>query len=139
MNSFQIVQALTPKSPAVAAATGSKAETVEQRIVTLHSALKITPEQEPKWAAVAQSMRENVAAMEKQVAETRTKPPQHMTAVDDLQMYQKFAQVHVDGLKNLLSSFGTLYAAMPDAQKKVADGVFQSTTSPSASSAPSRG
>jgi protein CpxP len=54
-------------------------------------------------------------------------PPQGMTAVADLQMYQKFAQAHVDGLKNLISSFQALYDTMPDAQKKVADKVFQST------------
>ena len=49
-----------------------------------------------------------------------------MSAVDDLQMYQKFAQAHVDGLKNLLSHFEAFYASMPDAQKKIADGVFRS-------------
>ena len=71
-------------------------------------------------------MRENAAAMDKLIAETRTTPPQNMTAVDDLKMYQKFAQAHVDGLKNLLSHFEALYAAMPDAQKKIADEVFRS-------------
>ena len=56
-------------------------------------------------------------------------PPQNMTAVDDLKTYQKFAQAHVDGLKNLLSHFEAFYAAMPDAQKKIADEVFRSTKS----------
>ena len=69
-------------------------------------------------------MRENAAAMDKLVAATRTTPPQNMSAVEDLKTYQKFAQAHVDGLKNLISSFGKLYDAMPDAQKKVADEVF---------------
>jgi hypothetical protein len=75
---------------------------------------------------VAQAMRENAAAMDKLVVENRTTPPQNMTAVEDLQMYQKFAQTHVDGLKNLIASFTALYSAMPDAQKKIADKVFQS-------------
>ena len=48
-----------------------------------------------------------------------------MTAVDDLKTYQEFAQAHVDGLKNLTSAFSSLYDAMPDGQKKVADRVFQ--------------
>ena len=61
-------------------------------------------------------MRENAAAMDKLIAANRTTPPQNMTAVEDLKMYQKFAQAHVDGLKNLISSFDKLYAAMPDAQ-----------------------
>jgi len=58
-------------------------------------------------------MRENAAAMDKLIAANRTTPPQKMTAVEDLKMYQKFAQAHVDGLKNLISSFDKLYAAMP--------------------------
>jgi periplasmic protein CpxP/Spy len=122
---FQLAQAAVPQTQAGAAATDSKGETVEQRISTLHASLKITPDEDTKWNAVAQSMRENAAAMDKLVAEGRTSPPQNMSAVDDLKMYQKFAQAHVDGLKNLTSSFSTLYSAMPDAQKKVADTVFQ--------------
>jgi periplasmic protein CpxP/Spy len=116
----------TPKTQAGAAATSSKGETVEQRITSLHAALKITPDEQSKWDAVAQAMRENAAAMEKLVADTRTTAPQNMTAVDDLKTYQKFAQAHVDGLKNVISSFTTLYDAMPDSQKKIADQVFES-------------
>ena len=37
------------KPPAAAAATSSKPETVEQRISSLKTALKITPDQETKW------------------------------------------------------------------------------------------
>ena len=122
---FQLAQAATPKTQAGAAATDTKGETVEQRITNLHAALKITPDEDSKWNAVAQSMRENASNMDKLVADSRTTSPQSMTAVDDLKMYQKFAQAHVDGLKNLIASFSTLYSAMPDAQKKVADQVFQ--------------
>jgi len=123
---FQLAQAATPQTQAGAAATETKGETVEQRITTLHAALKITSDEDVKWNAVAQSMRENAAAMDKLLAEQRAVPAQNMTAVDDLKMYQKFSQAHVDGLKNLISSFSTLYSAMPDAQKKTADTVFQS-------------
>jgi hypothetical protein len=72
-------------------------------------------------------MRENAANMDKLVGESRTTPPQSMSAVDDLKTYQKFAQQHVDGLKNLLASFEALYTAMPDAQKKIADDVFRTS------------
>jgi hypothetical protein len=116
-----------PRNPAAAGATETQGETVEQRITTLYSALKITPDQDAKWKAVAQAMRENAAAMEKLEAETRKIPQQTMTAVDDLNMYQKFAQAHVDGLKNLINDFKALYAAMPAAQKKNADEVFRSS------------
>jgi protein CpxP len=121
---IQLAQAATP---AVAAATQTKGESVEQRITTLHASLKITPDEEKSWNGVAQAMRENAAAMDKLVASNRTAPPQNMTAVDDLKTYQQFAQAHVDGLKNLTSAFGTLYDAMPDPQKKIADEVFRSS------------
>jgi len=114
------------KPPAAAAATSSKPETVEQRITALKAALKITPDQETKWNAVAQAMRENASAMEKLVATKRAIAPASMTAVDDLKTYEDFTQVRMDGLKNLTSHFKTLYDSMPADQKKNADMVFQS-------------
>ena len=123
----QLAQAAAPQSSAAAGATETKGETVEQRITTLHTALKITSDEDTKWNAVAQAMRENAAAMDKLIADTRTTPPQNMTAVDDLRMYQKFAEAHVAGLKNLIVSFDALYTAMPDDQKKNADMVFQTS------------
>jgi periplasmic protein CpxP/Spy len=124
LNPARAAEAVAPPNPVAAAATETKGETVEQRITTLHASLQITPEQSAKWNGVAQAMRENAANMDKLLAATRTTPPQNMSAVEDLKSYQKFAQAHVDGLKNLISAFGTLYESMPDAQKKIADGVF---------------
>jgi protein CpxP len=121
---FRLAQAAPVQHQAAVGATQTKGETVEQRITNLHAALKITPAQETQWNGVAQAMRENAANMDKLVASNRTTPPQGMSALDDLKAYQKFAQAHVDGLKNLIASFGTLYDAMPEAQKKVADTVF---------------
>jgi hypothetical protein len=120
---FHIAQAATTV-PAAANPTEEKTETVEQRIVNLHAALKITPEQESQWNKVAQAMRDNAANMEKLVTEKRRTGPQNMTAIDDLETYQKFAQQHVDGLKNLTSAFKSLYSTMDDGQKKNADQVF---------------
>ena len=99
---IQLAQAPNTQSPAATGATQGKVETVEQRITDLHAALKITPDQEKLWNGVAQDMRENAIAMDKLIAETGKTPPQNMSAVDDLKTYQKFAQAHVDGLKNLL-------------------------------------
>lgn len=124
---IQMAQAAAPQNKAAAAATKTKGETVEQRITNLHTALKITPDEESKWDGVAQAMRENGDAMQKLVAERTAQAPQSMTAVDDLKTYQKFAQAHVDGLKNLTSAFETLYNSMPDPQKKIADQEFQSS------------
>ncbi len=119
-------QAATPRSHAAAGATKMKGESVEQRIESLHAALKITPDEETNWMGVAQAMRENSTAMQKLVAEKAVNDPKTLTALDDLKTYEEFARAHVDGLKNLTSSFETLYKSMPDPQKKIADEVFQS-------------
>jgi protein CpxP len=113
------------KPPAAAAATSNKPETVEQRITTLKTALKITPDQESKWDGVAKAMRENAASMDKLVQEKQGKMA-NMNAVDDLKTYQEFSQANLDGLKNLSTAFKTLYDSMPADQKKIADGVFDS-------------
>ena len=111
--------------PAAAAATSTKPETVEQRIVTLKTALKITPDQEPKWTAVAQAMRDSSVQMEKLVATKRAIPPEKTTAVDDLKTYQEFTEVRLEGLKKVNSTFKSLYDSMPAEQKKNADMVFE--------------
>ena len=110
------------KPPAAAAATSSKPETVEQRISTLKTALQIKPEQESKWNAVAQAMRDNASAMDKLVQAKRAKTD--MTAVEDLETYRDFGQAHLDGLKNLIPAFDALYKSMPAEQQKNADQVF---------------
>ena len=118
------------KPPAAAAATSSKPETVEQRIATLKTALKITPDLEPKWTKVAQAMRDNASQMEKLVATKRAIPPEKTTAVDDLKTYQEFTEVRLDGLKHLTSAFKSLYDSMTPDQKKNADQVFISFGQP---------
>ncbi len=122
---LQLAQNAPQKTLAATQATSDKADTVEARITSLHAELKITPAEDAMWNGVAQAMRENVANLEKLVAEKRTQAPQNMTALDDLTTYQKFAQAHVDGLKNLTSAFTSLYDAMPAAQKTNADQVFR--------------
>jgi periplasmic protein CpxP/Spy len=126
--SAQPVQATMPKGQAAAPTPEARRETVEQRITTLHASLKITSDEETSWNGVVKAMRENAAAMDKLVAEKSTRNPASTTAVDDLKTYEKFARAHVAGLKTLTSSFETLYTAMPDAQKKNADQVFENFT-----------
>jgi len=111
------------KPPAAAAATSTRPETVEQRISALKTALKITPDQESKWEGVATAMRENAAAMDKLVQEKKGTMAS-LNAVEDLKTYQEFSQVRLDGMKNLISSFKTLYDSMSADQKKNADQVF---------------
>jgi len=123
---IQLAQAAATQSHAAAEATDARSQSVEQRITSLHAALQITPKEDSDWNNVAQAMRENAAAMQKLAAERITQAPQSMTAVQDLMAYEKYAQAHVDGLKNLIASFDTLYDSMPAAQKKNADEVFLS-------------
>lgn len=99
-------------------------ETVEDRITSLHGSLMITPDEETKWAAVAQVMRDNESDMQRMISERRAAPPHEVTAVEDLKTYEHFTQAHVNGLKNLIASFETLYAVMPTPQQAVADTVF---------------
>jgi periplasmic protein CpxP/Spy len=130
--SIQLAQAATPPAQtatppnqaAAGAAKKTKGETVELRIAKLHRELKITPDEEANWTAVAQAMRENAAKMDEVIAATRPTPPQTLSALDDLKAYEQIARAHIDGLKNLIAAFEVLYTSMPDDQKKIADKVF---------------
>ncbi len=53
-----LAQSAPTPTLAAASATETKGETVEQRITNLHTALKITSDEESKWNGVAQAMRE---------------------------------------------------------------------------------
>jgi len=117
--------AAAPDTATAPAAVATKAETVEDRIADLRNSLQITAAEEANWNAVAMAMRGNAAAMEKLAAQKAAKDPATLTAVDDLKNYELFAKAHVAGLKKLTTAFEKLYAAMPAAQKKLADGVFQ--------------
>ena len=105
---------------------GAQHETIDQRITMLHWALKITPAEETQWSAVAQVMRANDAAMRDLIASTKAErhASTNVSALEELKTYERFNRAHLDGLKSLLSSFETLYTAMPDTQKVVADHVF---------------
>lgn len=96
---------------------------VETRIQTLHDKLKITPDQESEWNDVAQAMRDNEAGISQEI-QARHANASSMSAVDDLQSYQKIAQAHADGMNKVISAFSSLYDDMSDSQKKNADEVF---------------
>lgn len=101
-----------------------RAETVEQRIRTLHASLHITPAQEANWNGVALVMRENETRLQDMITAREAEPAHHVTAPEDLRTYEHFTQAHVDGLKLLRTAFDTLYATMSDTQKLQADDVF---------------
>jgi len=101
-----------------------RAETVEQRIAALHAKLQITAGEEENWNHVAQVMRDNETGMQGMISAREAEAEHHVTAPEDLRIYEHFTQAHVEGLKALRAAFETLYATMPDSQKLVADGVF---------------
>lgn len=121
-------QTATHTKPAAAkAATSMRPESVDQRIAMLHRELKITPDQEQNWQAVADVMKSNAEDMQNLVQQTRAQSPRDQrTALQDLQTYQKFAQAHAEGLQKLSTAFATLYNAMTPEQKANADKVFRS-------------
>ncbi len=102
---------------------------VEQRIQTLHDKLKITPEQEDDWSKVAATMRDNEESIHDLIKE-RHDNGGSMTAIDDMENYQKIVQAHADGLAKTIPAFETLYNDMSDDQKKNADKVFSSFNGP---------
>ena len=109
--------------PGTATKRARRSDRVETRIKTLHSQLKITPDQEPLWNDVAQVMRENARAID-QLAQERSSKSGSMTAIENLQSYKAIADAHADEMKKLVPVFQALYDKMSDAQKKTADAVF---------------
>jgi periplasmic protein CpxP/Spy len=132
----QLLAQATPAAPAPAPAPGATphkarrtpTDRVELRIKQLHSELKITPEQEPQFDAVAQAMRDDAKGMEDAIAQRRE--AKSMTAVDDLKAYQAIADAHAQGLQKLIPAFQALYDTMSPEQKKNADAVFSHTRHP---------
>jgi hypothetical protein len=96
---------------------------VEERIQSLHDKLQVTSDQEGAWNDVAQAMRDNEASIH-QAIQARWQNAKTMSAVEDLESYQKIAQAHADGLGKLISAFSTLYDNMSPTQQKNADQVF---------------
>jgi hypothetical protein len=95
---------------------------VEARIQKLHDQLKITPEQEDKWSAVAGVMRDNAATMEQTFADRKNKTD--MTAVEDMQSYHDVIETHATSLQKLIDAFKPLYDSMSPEQQKNADRIF---------------
>lgn len=127
---LQLAQGAPPSSsakPTVAPKSARErrtpAEFIDARIKSLRDRLKITPAEEPQWRVVAEVMRDNAKAIRALIAE-RIKTEKTMSAIDNLRSYRAIAKAHLDGIEKLIPAFGALYAKMPEAQKKIADSVF---------------
>ncbi len=116
--------------PMAARAATSAVSPVEQRIASLHGALKITPDEEAVWAQVAQAMRDNAAGVEKLNAEHGHDVPEKITALQHMKIYEEYARQHLQGLEVLDGAFEKLYTMMPPAQQAVADKGFLASRRP---------
>ena len=98
-------------------------ERVERRIGELRAQLRITPAEQQQWDQFANVMRENARDMDRIFIE-RAQQLESMTALQNMQSYQQIADAHAQHLQKLVSAFQSLYEAMPDQQKQLADQVF---------------
>jgi hypothetical protein len=130
----------TSSAPATAPTMGKDIQAkVEAHIKQLHTQLKITQAEDKDWQSFADVMRSNARDMQAATQEREQQYPS-MNALQNMESYQKLAETHADHLEKLVSAFQTLYNALPDEQKKVADQVFKSriSTEPRHASAASR-
>lgn len=102
----------------------SPSERVEDRIQDMHAKLMITPDQEPKWTALTDIMRDNAAIMDK-LSDERKAAAETASALDDLHAYSDIASAHAEGLKKFVPAFEDLYSSMSESQKKNADQLFR--------------
>lgn len=92
---------------------------VEADIAQLHQRLGISPAQEPRFAAVAEIMRENSRAA------ARLRPPANSSAVEALRMAIQYGEQDLAGMRRLLPALQALYASLSPTQQRAADMVFR--------------
>ena len=96
----------------------------DKRISELHAQLSITQVEELQWSSFVQIMRDNVAAMHK-VIEERGTGMGKMSAVENMKSYAELARVYADNMQKLAIGADTLYGALSEKQKCVAESVFR--------------
>jgi periplasmic protein CpxP/Spy len=111
-------------APEPTAPAQSAAQRVETHITQLRAQLRITPAEQPQWNQFAQVMRENARAMD-QAFMRRAQQYPTMNAVQNMQSYEQISATHAADMRRLVPAFETLYNAMPEQQKRVADQVFR--------------
>jgi hypothetical protein len=94
------------------------------RIKYLHDRLRITPEQEPLWDMVAQTIRDNARDIVPLFRE-RFRATTSGSALDVLHSYEALGETQLDSLKKFIAVFGALYANLSGGQKKIADAILR--------------
>lgn len=114
----------TPSSAAVEARAAQHEQRVEERINYLHSALKITPDQESLWKPFADQMRSNGSTMAG-LYKQRMEGESTRNALDDMKQYAQITQAHADDMQKLVTAFEPLYNSFSPDQKTLADKTFR--------------
>jgi protein CpxP len=113
-----------PTQTAPSPANPAMDDAIGKRITQLHAALQITADEEAQWRQFADVMRDNAHKMD-QTYKDRAAKFANLSALENMQSYAQIAQEHAEDVQRLGAAFQPLYAAMPDAQKKIADEVFR--------------
>jgi hypothetical protein len=106
------------------APTIAKSDPVEARIKELHNKLHITTAQQVQWDNLVEVMRTNAKTM-MDLQQQRGQDAKSMTAVDAVKSYAAVIEAHEAGMSKFVPAFQALYDKMSNAQKKVADSMFQ--------------
>lgn len=100
-------------------------ERVDARLAYAKAALKITPEQEAQWNALAEVLRKQARAMDEQItqrrAEREANRDRSTTAIERLERRQQYMASAAARMTEVLEAAKPLYAVLSDDQKKEAD------------------
>jgi hypothetical protein len=106
-------------------------ERVEARLAYVHTALKITPAQEPQWDAYANVLRKQAAAIDQRIQERRAQMAQSKegerkrpTFIERRERQRQFLAVASQRLDELLAVEKPLYASLSADQQRIADEVL---------------
>ncbi len=95
-------------------------EHIEGRIAFLRTELKVTPAQEPFWAAVAEALRANAGA-----SEPMMQPASGQTLPSVLETRERALTVRLEAVRRLRAAVEPFYAALDEAQKATADKLME--------------
>ena len=105
-------------------ATAAALDQAAARIKYLHDRLRITAEQELRWDAVAQAIRDNAGDLAPLLRE-RFRATTSGSALDLLHSNETLGEAQLDGLRKIITAFDPLYNGLSDSQKKIADAILR--------------
>jgi protein CpxP len=119
-----LADASTSPATTAPAQMAARNDRVESRIRELHNKLHITAAQQIPWDNMVEVMRDNAKTMI-DLQKQRTEDAKSMTAVDAVKSYALVIKAHEAGMSKFVPAFQALYDSMSNAQKAIADSMFQ--------------